>query len=471
MVKPYQSMGSQGTNNLSAKLLMALFPPNQSFFRLLVPQSVIEEAGGGALKANIEEGLAKIEREVNSEVETSTSRVTIAETLKHLIVTGNYLLQMLPSGAVKGHRLDRYVVKRDPAGNLIELLVREKVSPAVLPKEFLAAIKSRTDATQRDSLTPLDIHTWVRREDGKYHVHQEVVGETVPGTSGTYPLEACPFIPLRWTKVDGEDYGRSHVDDCFGDLRSLEGLSGAIVEGAAAAAKVIALVDPTGITRKEDIANAPNLAVRAGRASDVTFLQLQKSADFGVAMQHSATIERRLSAAFLMTRSVQRNGERVTAEEIRLLASELEDALGGVYALLAQELQLPFVKVLMARLAKAQRIPELPPTVKPAVVTGLQALGRNHELNRLMTFASAATSLLGEAAVREFDANKVMRKIATSTGIDPSEVLKSPEQRQAEEAAAQQQAMVERLGPEVIRARAQQQPQQQEAPNAPQAPQ
>jgi hypothetical protein len=244
LVKPYQSMGSQGTNNLAAKLLLALFPPNQSFFRITVPDSALAELGATSeLRSQIEEGLAKIEREVHAEVEASSVRSTMAEALKHLIVTGNYCLQELPKGGLKGHRLDRYVVKRDPAGNVVEAIIHEKVSPVALPRDFLASIGDRVRAEQRDASSLLDIYTWLRRDGDKFLVHQEVAGKPVPGTDGSYLADRCPFIFLRWTKVDGEDYGRSHVDDCFGDLRSLEGLSGAIVEGAAASAKVLLFVD------------------------------------------------------------------------------------------------------------------------------------------------------------------------------------------------------------------------------------
>jgi hypothetical protein len=471
LVKPYQSMGSQGVNNLSAKLLLALFPPNQSFFRISVPDSALAELGATSeLRSQIEEGLARIEREVNSEVEASTARVTFSETLKQVIVTGNYCLQEVYSGGLKGHRLDRYVVKRDPAGNVIESVIHEKVAPAVLPREFLAAIKDKAKPSQKDASALLDIYTWLRRDGDKFKVHQEVAGAVVPGTEGTYPVDRCPFIFLRWTKIDGEDYGRSHVDDCFGDLRSLEGLSGAIVEAAAATAKTMFFVDPTGVTRMQDVATAPNLAVRPGRAVDVSVLKADKASDLSVAFQQAGVIERRLSAAFLMTRSVQRAGERVTAEEIRLLASELEDALGGVYALLSQELQLPYVRVLMARLTRAGRIPELPPSVKPTVVTGLQALGRNHELNRLLTFSRAAQELLGPAILRRINDGEVLRRVATATGVDPSGLIRTDEEVAEADAAAQQQALMEKMGPEVIRARAQQsQPQPQEAPSAPQA--
>ena len=39
--------------------------------------------------------------------------------------------------------------------------------------------------------------------------------------------------------VDGESYGRGRVEEFIGDLKSLEALSQALVEGSAAAAKVV----------------------------------------------------------------------------------------------------------------------------------------------------------------------------------------------------------------------------------------
>ena len=33
---PFQGVGARGVNNISAKLLLTLFPPNASFFRLII---------------------------------------------------------------------------------------------------------------------------------------------------------------------------------------------------------------------------------------------------------------------------------------------------------------------------------------------------------------------------------------------------------------------------------------------------
>ena len=56
---------------------------------------------------------------------------------------------------------------------------------------------------------------------------------------------------------------------------------------------------------------------------------------------------RRLGAAFLLNTAVTRDAERVTAQEIRMQAQELESSLGGVYSRLANELQLPLAKRLL----------------------------------------------------------------------------------------------------------------------------
>ena len=61
---------------------------------------------------------------------------------------------------------------------------------------------------------------------------QECKGEKIPNTDGRSKVDVTPFIPLRFIRVDGEDYGRGYVEEYRGDLISLESLMQAIIEGA-----------------------------------------------------------------------------------------------------------------------------------------------------------------------------------------------------------------------------------------------
>ncbi|WP_043879576.1 portal protein [Azorhizobium caulinodans] len=447
---PFQGMGARGVNNLGSKLLLALMPPNQPFFRLMLDDFALQElTGQDGMRTEVEKALGQIERAVQTEVETGAIRVSAFEALKQLLVAGNVLLYVQPTGGVKVYRLDRYVVKRDPSGNVLEIVIHERVSPLALPEELQRKLGEQRKGVQ----DTIDLYTWIRRESGKFVVHQEVKGEKVPGTDGEWPTDKAPFIALRWAKIDGEDYGRGHVEEYIGDLRSLEALTRAIVEGAAAAAKVLFLVNPNGVTNERTISEAPNMAVRSGNKEDVNVLQVEKFNDFRVALETVGRLEIRLSQAFLLTSSIQRDAERVTAEEIRVMAGELEDALGGVYSILAQEFQLPLVRRLIFQMEQDERLPSLPPDlVKPSIITGMEALGRGHDLNRLMMFAKVVNDLLGPGALPSYaDARKLIERAGVALSVDTSDILKSDEQLQAEQMQAQQQALLQSLGAEVLK--------------------
>lgn len=446
---PWQGIGARGVNNLASKLLLALLPPNAPFFRLSIDDFTLEKlTQQEGMRAKVEEGLNRIERSVMNEIESNAIRVGGFEALKQLLVTGNVLVYLPNEGGVRVFRLDRFVVKRDPMGNVLEILVKESVSRATLPEDirtflFQSDTESKSEGEKAGSdHDTVDMYTHVYRDGDKWKVYQEVKGQKLPGTDGSYPLDKSPWIPVRFTKIDGEDYGRGYVEEYLGDLKSLEGLSQAIVEGSAAAAKVLFMVNPNGVTDMAQLAEADNGAFVEGVMNDVSTLQLQKFNDFRVALETVNTINERLSFAFLLNSAVQRSGERVTAEEIRYMANELESALGGIYSILSQEFQLPLVKRIMYAMERAKKLPTLPEgTVEPVIVTGMEALGRGNDLTRLDQFISVVQQVPDAAGMINW--GDYLTRRGTALGIDMKGLVKSPEQVQMEQQQAQQMAMMQ----------------------------
>lgn len=437
---PWQGIGARGVNNLASKLLLALLPPNAPFFRLAIDDFTLEKlTQQEGMRAKVEEGLNRIERSVMNEIETNAIRVGGFEALKQLLVTGNVLVYLPKEGGVRVFRMDRFVVKRDPMGNVLEIITKESVAPEALPSEIKELIATE-DKEQSDK--SVDMYTHIYREDNQWYVYQEIKGKKLPGTEGKYPLDKSPWIPIRFTKIDGEDYGRGYVEEYLGDLKSLEGLSQAIVEGSAAAAKILFLVNPNGVTDMAQLAEADNGAFVEGMMTDVNALQLQKFNDFRVALDTVNTINERLSFAFLLNSAVQRSGERVTAEEIRYMANELESALGGIYSILSQEFQLPLVKRIMFQMERSKRLPVLPEgTVQPVIVTGMEALGRGNDLSKLQMFFQAAAQIA--QLPPEINKGDALTRTGSALGIDMKGLVKSPEELQAEQQAAQQQQMMQ----------------------------
>ena len=352
---PFQAVGARGVNSLASKLLFALLPPSTAFFKLSIDSLELLKQGQEGLETEIDKGLRTIETALMNEIEISNDRVAMFEALKHLIVGGNVLLYLTDDG-LKVYPLSKFVCKRDAVGNVLEIITQESVSPKALSPEFLEQIKKKENYDEKTMDADLDIYTYVKRVNDDFMWYQECKGEKIPGTDGRSKVDVSPWITLRFVRIDGEDYGRGYVEEYRGDLISLEALMQAIIEGAAASAKTIFLVNPNGVTRAATLAKAPNGAIREGTAADISVMQVGKGADFAVSFSAIQRIESRLEYAFLMARSVQRDAERVTAAEVTMMANELENSLGGIYSILTQEFQLPYLRRRMHMLVRSGKL-------------------------------------------------------------------------------------------------------------------
>lgn len=456
---PYQGLGARGVNNLASKLLLSLLPPNTPFFKMTLAENEMDhlQAMSGdqfkSIRTEIDKGLSKIEKRFMAWTEGVAVRPDVNEALKHLIVGGNVLSVLDEQDGIKNFRLDKYVVRRTPSGEVLEIVIKEPVDYTALPPEVQALIEQApTSDNPRDSERFL--YTHVQLVKGKYEVYQEIEAKTIPSSKGTYLKNELPFLALRFTKVAGEDYGRSYVEEYYGDLKSLEGLTKAVVNSAAIVSKAIVMVRPGGVTSAKKIAEAETGDVVTGSMEDVGLLQFDKWADLRIAFEAIKTLEQRLAFAFLLNTAIQRPGERVTAEEIRYMARELEDALGGTYSVLSQDFQLPFLRAGMAVLQRTSnqewKIPKLPKGVNPIIVTGLEALGRGHDLQKLDTWLSGAAQMLGPNMIQRINIEEYLARRALALGVDVEGLLVSQEELDAQQQQAQMMEMVNRLGPNAV---------------------
>jgi hypothetical protein len=242
------------------------------------------------------------------------------------------------------------------------------------------------------------------------------------------------------------------VEDYLGYFISLEALSAALVKGTAVASKLVFLRNPNGVTKAASLTRAETGDVIDGKPDDVHALQSEKSQDFATCRASINDLKEELAYAFALNQAVQRNAERVTAEEIRYMAQELDTTLGGIYSTLSLEFQLPFLRRVMLQLQKKGRIPALPKkALKPIIVTGLDALGRGAELDNLRAYVKDIVDLGGPQALESYlNFDDLLKRLATSRGIKTDGLNKPPEQVAQERQAAQMQAMVQHLGPNAI---------------------
>lgn len=428
--QPYQSLGARCVSSLSATLLLALFPPNLPFYRLNIDEDTAKQLGTQLGEANGK--LAVIGRTTYSLMTAASLRPILMEVIRHLIVAGNCLLH-LSEDRVRFYRLDQYVVKRDGSGRWVEIVVVEKVYPSTLPEETRIACgleAPKEGATEQ----MVEVYTVIRRVNRQVQQHQEIKGKLVPGSQGGSPEDATGWVPLRWLVVPGSDYGRSHVTENIGDLMSLEDLSKAMVQFAHAAARIIHIVDPNAGIDVEELADAETGDFLTGYRDRIQTLQLDKHQDWAVMNSLAERLEQRIAAAFLLRSGVMRDAERVTAEEVRIVAQELENTLGGTYTVLSDELQLPLVRRYLYLGAKKGRVPKLPKSIQPVVVTGFDALGRAHSVNRIRAWAQDAVAVLGpERFAARVNDGEMLKRLGDGHGVDGLEDLLKSDQQMAQE--------------------------------------
>lgn len=465
----YQSIGARGVNNLSAKLNLTLFPTQLPFFRLAVDPYVKRELAAQSpgseaetvqeVQAQIDKNLGLIEETARIEFETGGWRPVMAEAMRHLLISGNGLILKSDNG-IQFLDLRKFVVKRDPEGNLVHVVAHQMIdrqrAAKLMPEGYnLFDVQDRDEVQGAANINSVSLYTGACREDnGRFTMWQEIDGVVIGGTR-SYAADRLPLIPLRFTPISGENYGASYVEEYDGDLLALEMLSRSMTEASLVAAKTLLLVRPGAAITPRTVATAANGAVKQGNPEDVSAFRLDKQADFSVAERRANTIESRLQLAFLIT--FQRQAERVTAEEVRQVIQQLEDGLGGVYSGLAYNVQKPVVDFILGEVLKRPNVPELPKEITPVVTTGLDAITRGQMAGKLMQAGSIAQQVLGpDTAVRAIDDRAALVQIFTSVGLNADELLKSAEQLQQEQQQAQMMALAEKAAPNAVNAMAQQ---------------
>jgi len=425
MQHDYQSVGAQATNHLANKIVSVLFPQGRPFFRLdLTIEQKDELAALDLNKAQIDEILSLAEKESMKGLAKSHLRSAVLEAVKALIVLGNSLL-FIPDQEdtlirAQVYSLKDYVILRDMSGLPYKIITRDSHVVATLPEDIQSLVVKQT----KKPLNPDDtvhIYTGIQRnKQGKFVVWQEIDAMfRAPRKIGHYTVDSLPWIPLTWNLARGYNYGTGLVEEYAGDFHTYSSLSEALVNLASIVADIKILVDPMGQTDVESLNDSPSGTYVYGNADDISYLQLEKFQDMKFLHDQMDTYAKRIGRGFLSSTAAQRNAERVTAEEIRRDADELEGSLGGVYGRLSEDLQLPVAKRAVRNLGEQFK------DIDPTIITGMESLSRTSELDDMMMFFRDLAMLadLPEPIQIRLDYGDVISKLGSARRVEYKDFL------------------------------------------------
>lgn len=459
---PSQPTGAEGVSNISAKLNQTLFPISTSWLKHQVPDDTRKETlvatEGEQILTEIEKKLSSRENKAMRYMETTNLRTANAEMFDHLAIAGNCLMCIpMAEEEMRCFGMDRYVIDRDSKGRMTEAIIKEEVTIAELPDEVRTECNV-TDETQKNS-PKIVLYTQVKpnKEKTRWIVKQELNDVVIPekgigdehwGAWAHYPYDMCPYFAPRWFRSDGRIWSESYVNEYLGALTSLDILYRAITETTQIGARALIGIKPGASTKRKDVATARNGAVIAADFdNDVSMLRMDKGQDLSSALKLLEDLKLSLAKAFMMDTAAQRSGERVTAYEIQAMIQAINERMGNVYGLFASEVQLPEARLMLKRMEKLGKIePLADDLVEVTIVTGLQALGRGADLQKLMQFADIATSMFGQDALPRFTHPEVgLTQIQTGLQLDSKGFIKTREEIEAEKQQELQMAQAQML--------------------------
>jgi hypothetical protein len=440
LANDYQSVGAQATNHLANKLMLTLFAPSRPFFRLdLDPKLRKTVLAQGMAEAELDAVLALGEKSALRVLEQRGLRPKLFLALQYLIVLGNALLYLPDKGDARVFSMRQWVVRRTADGRVKELCIREcmkfdELDAAARDAFILASGKPRPLDT-----AAVELFTLVRRNDANKLELRQAVNEYDLGDefAATYNDDTCPYRVECWNLSDEANYGSGLVEDYRGAFSALSTMSEAEIEAGVLCSEFRWLVNPSGQTKPEDLEESENGAALPGFKDDVVPITFGNAQNLQVLAAVSEKQIRVIGQGFLMPSAVTRDAERVTAEEIRGQAIELETGLGGVYTRLASSLQ-PYIA---AFLLKGADISIANTKLTVQVITGLDALSRSGDLENLRLALQDIASLqtLGPDLLGTLNLQEIMTAIFIGRGVPPTKFVKAPEQVQQEQQAQQEQ--------------------------------
>lgn len=441
----FQSVGGLLTNNLASKLVSSLFPAGVPFFKNEPTPELLKAAERqGMDEQALNSQLAQLDQMATGRLFLNATTAKLTRAIKLLIITGNMLMYRDKDAAkLIVWSLRSFVVRRTAAGDWRCIVLKQRFATDELPAEIRNDYYAKRPEAANNPSRQIDLFTVIEKAPGVVNprvvVWNEIDGLRC-GPEASYPEHLCPYVLSTWNLSDGEHYGRGLVEDFTGDFAKLSLVSEQQGLYELEALSILNLVDEAAGGVVDEYQESDTGDYVRGKTGAVTSYERGDYNKIAAIRESLGEVIQRLSAAFMYTGNT-RDAERVTAEEIRAQAKEAENTLGGVYSLLAEQLQQPLAYLCMYEVSDKLLAGLVNRLYKPTILTGIPALTRAVEIQNLLAAAQEASAIVPLLAQldKRVDPSKVLDLIYSNRSVNTASIFKSPQQRAQEAKAAEQQ--------------------------------
>lgn len=440
------AIGARLVNSLANRVVDVMFPSDRPFFSLpMTPKSereLVKEHGGDKEAAGKEMLVIRqmTEGVVNDAMrimDLTSYRPVAVEAVKHAIITGGCILRRHDDNLRSVYGIKNYACMRDTRGVLTAAILRDSKTFSSLTKEHQDMLETIAPGKYKQD-APITLYTYFERtSENTWITCQGLDDQVLDGSKDTHDNENLPIIDITWSLQSGDNYPRGLVEENQVLFGNIDVTSLAIIDMFGIAADTKFLVNPASMLDVDELNSAPRGSYHAGIPGDVEAVGFKHRAEMEVLINQVQSWERQLAQVFLLMSAVTRDAERVTAEEIRGQARELESAFGGLYSKLALVWQ---KKEAMYVVNQLRLEDDALADVDVVVTTGLESLSREGQLDalRLAIADLQMMDTVPEDLRAAIDVRSFAEFVFTNRGVNFGQFVKSKDVIAAEQKAAQE---------------------------------
>lgn len=447
------AIGARLVNHLAHRIVDTMFPNDKPFFAVaLTPEAKreFEETATQEEKNVLDTGLIEAENAAMRNLNLTAYRPVAVNAVSLQIVTGNALIYRMPDDQRVVYSVRDYCVTREIGGKIREVMLRDAKTFGSLSETIQSRIKAGPKGKEYKHDTPVELFTYYWWKGGKWHMRQAVEDFEIKEARTSYKKADFPCLVLAWNIGRGDHYGRGLVEDYAVSFHNIDVMTEAMIDLIGVAADIKFLVNDMSSFDVDAWNNAKRGEYVPGKEGDITVPQFKFAVEVQFIGEAIAKLERELAQAFLLSSAGVRDAERVTAEEIRFFAREIESAFGGLYSRLALDWQKKEAEYQLSQIDFNSYLSDGSEAFETVVTTGLESLSREGKLDSLrlaiadLQMLDAVPEQLREAINPVAFADFIFR----NRNVDGKDFLYSQEQFNAnrQQAVKEQERLMEKQG-------------------------
>ena len=435
------SIGYECLNNFISQILKIAFPAQGAFFRVTKKKG--NTPNFDLLAKNKHDAIFRsLEDESMTALYRKGLHAQKTMLLGTMLCLGDvvYKIPKAKGEKIQVYDLNDVVIKRRRNGNVTDMIICEEVEFKYLPED--ARVILQTKGKRKYSMDDVVKHyTHVCLNDhNKKTVKYSVDDISLDTAENFTPSELCEYQIGSLTLKRGSNYAVGVVQQYLPDIHKANVYADTATDTAVVGSLVNWAIDPKANIRPEEFANREQGQPFGVKPADVQAIQANVGQHLQITQSMYNDIVQKLSRVFLLPNAVQRDAERVTAQEIRMVSQRLEETHNGLKAMIAENLQRPLAHLGLDAIDD-EELNKYKGEVEISVVTAMEAQSRSMELDNMMASIGDTTvfnSVPPQVAER-MKLPEVLNTIFTSRNTNADTFIKTEEEFQAE-----QQAMAER---------------------------